>query len=138
MYRQAKGFVQRSKALRKFRAFDGYRRVDYRAHNSFIEIMASDDRTGDGIIPTLCILDELHRHKNMGLYETWSGKLDKRSAQLIAISTAGEPGGELDPDEQAARSARPTATTTANVLLPGRRTDGAYFVVRPRPRGQVL
>jgi hypothetical protein len=30
------------------------------------------------------------------LYRTWRGKLEKRGAQLIAISTAGEPGGEFE------------------------------------------
>jgi phage terminase large subunit-like protein len=30
------------------------------------------------------------------LYRTWAGKLDKQDAQLVMISTAGEPGGEFE------------------------------------------
>ena len=96
MYRQAKGFVQRSVGLAGFRCFDGYRRIDYKPQGSQIEVFAQSERTGDGIIPTLCVLDELHRHPTLGLYETWRGKLGKRNAQIVAISTAGEPGGDFE------------------------------------------
>jgi phage terminase large subunit-like protein len=71
--------------------------------------MAAEDSTGDGIIPTLAILDELHRHKNLALYRTWSGKLRKRGGQLVAISTAGESGTEF---EQTREKIRQTATET--------------------------
>ena len=63
---------------------------------SRLQVFAADDRTGDGVIPTLAICDELHRHRNLRLYRTWVGKLPKRNAQLVAISTAGEPGGEFE------------------------------------------
>lgn len=98
IYRQAKGFVRRTWGLDGgvFRAFDGYRRITYLAHDSNIEIFAADDRTGDGIIPTLALIDELHRHRSMDLYQTWRGKLDKLGAHLMVISTAGEPGGEFE------------------------------------------
>jgi phage terminase large subunit-like protein len=43
----------------------------------------------------------------MGLYRTWTGKLNKRKGQLIAISTAGEPGSEF---EAAREAIRQTAT----------------------------
>jgi phage terminase large subunit-like protein len=97
LYRQAKGFIARTASLEgKFRSFDGYRRIDYREAGSQIEVFAADERTGDGVIPSLCILDELHRHRTLGLYETWRGKLDKRDAQIVTISTAGEPGSEFE------------------------------------------
>jgi len=96
MYRQAKGFVNRSPSLKGFQCFDGYRRVDFRGMNSQIEVFSADDRTGDGVIPSLCIVDELHRHKSLDLYETWRGKLGKRGAQIVAISTAGEPGSDFE------------------------------------------
>lgn len=96
MYRQAKGFVSRSPSLKGFRCFDGYRRIDLRDRGSQIEVFAADERTGDGIIPSLCVLDELHRHRSLDLYETWRGKLGKRRAQIIALSTAGEPGSEFE------------------------------------------
>jgi phage terminase large subunit-like protein len=95
LYRQAKGFVHRGGAW-GFRAYDGYRRITHRETNGSIEIFAADERTGDGVIPTLCILDELHRHRSLDLYETWRGKLGKRDAQLVTISTAGEPGSEFE------------------------------------------
>lgn len=114
MYRQAEGFVLRSprlyepvhseiqqaKGKRKtdvprFTCLEGYRRINH-FEGGRIQIYAADDRTGDGVIPTLGIIDELHRHRNLGLYRTWSGKLTKRSGQLVAISTAGEPFSEFE------------------------------------------
>jgi hypothetical protein len=98
MYRQAEGLVARSPELRpRFRAYDGYRRIKCLRTGGRIQVFAADDRTGDGIIPGgLALVDELHRHRDLKLYRTWRGKLEKRGAQLIAISTAGEPGGEFE------------------------------------------
>ena len=95
MYRQADGFVERSD-LSGFRCYDGYRRIVHKVSGSRIQVLAADDRTGDGIIPTLCLIDELHRHRDMRLYRTWRGKLGKRKGQIVAISTAGEPGSEFE------------------------------------------
>lgn len=95
MYRQMEGFVERSE-LGGFRCYAGYRRIVHKESGGRIQIFAADDRTGDGIIPTLCLLDELHRHRDMRLYRTWRGKLDKRQGQIVAISTAGEPGSEFE------------------------------------------
>jgi phage terminase large subunit-like protein len=106
-YRQAKGFVNRGGAW-GFRCFDGYRRIDNKSMGSQIEVFAADERTGDGVIPTLCILDELHRHRSLDLYETWRGKLGKRNGQLVTISTAGEPGSEF---EETRERIRQTAET---------------------------
>lgn len=97
IYRQAEGFVFRSPRLREvFRCQEGYRRIRCDSMNSRIQVFAADDRTGDGVIPTLPLLDELHRHRDLRLYRTWRGKLDKRGGQLVAISTAGEPGAEFE------------------------------------------
>lgn len=96
-YAAAAGFVRRSPHLRGlFKCLEGYRRIRCDRMGSRIQVFAADDRTGDGVIPTLCILDELHRHRSLGLYRTWAGKLDKRGAQIVTISTAGEPGGEFE------------------------------------------
>lgn len=109
MYRQMRGFVKRSKELQKpdadgfwFEAFDGYREIHLKTTGATkrgevvgrIEVHASDAGTADGVIPApYAFLDELHRHKDdLALHRTWSGKLDKRGAQLIVISTAGNPG----------------------------------------------
>lgn len=97
MYRQAEGFVLRTARLRAtFRAQEGYRRVRHDAMGARIQVFAADDRTGDGVIPTLALIDELHRHRDMRLYRTWRGKLAKRQGQLVTISTAGQPGSEFE------------------------------------------
>lgn len=110
MYRQMKGFVTRSELWRKqkgrwFECFDGYRQIHLRGEGRTrrgavlgqIEVHAADAGTADGVIPyPFAFLDELHRHKDLALHRTWSGKLDKRGAQLIVISTAGEPGHDFE------------------------------------------
>lgn len=114
LYRQGEGFVLRSPRLHervhsstqeakgkaktevpRFTCLEGYRRINH-ADGSRIQVFAADDRTGDGVIPTLAIIDELHRHRDMRLYRTWRGKLDKRKGQVVTISTAGEPGTEFE------------------------------------------
>jgi phage terminase large subunit-like protein len=113
MYRQMRGFVKRSKELQRpdadgfwFEAFDGYREIHLKTVGATkrgevvgrIEVHASDAGTADGVIPApYAFLDELHRHKDeLALHRTWSGKLDKRDAQLIVISTAGTPGSTFE------------------------------------------
>lgn len=110
LYLQAEGFVLRSQRLRALlKCLPGYRRIETRRGRpsmldesealkgvSRIQVFAADDRTGDGIVPTLCIVDELHRHMNLKLYRTWRGKLEKRGGQIVTISTAGEPGSEFE------------------------------------------
>jgi phage terminase large subunit-like protein len=119
MYRQAKGFLRRSDIDDKdcwFEAFDGYRRIDLRGPGrtkrgevlGSIEVHAADAGTGDGIIPApFAFLDELHRHRSLDLYETWRGKLDKRHAQIVTISTAGEAGGEFERARELVRQETP-------------------------------
>lgn len=97
LYRQAEGFVFRTPGLRdRFKCQEGYRRIKCLRSGGRIQVYAADDRTADGIIPTLALLDELHRHRNLRLYRTWRGKLLKRGGQIVTISTAGEPGGEFE------------------------------------------
>jgi phage terminase large subunit-like protein len=96
LYQAAAGFVERSE-LKQFKCLEGYRRIKCESSGGRIQIFAADDRTGDGIIPGgLCLLEELHRHRNLNLYRTWRGKIEKRHAKLVAISTAGEPDGEFE------------------------------------------
>jgi phage terminase large subunit-like protein len=114
LYRQAEGFVLRSDALHdeqqsliqqvkgkrklevpRFMCLEGYRRINH-YRGGRIQVFAADDRTGDGLIPTLGIVEELHRHRDLRLYRTWTGKLRKRNGQMVAISTAGEPGSEFE------------------------------------------
>ena len=114
MYRQAEGFVLRSERLHapvysaiqqakgkrktdvpRFSCLEGYRRINHYGGGR-IQVFAADDRTGDGVIPTLGALDELHRHRDLGLYRTWSGKILKRGGQVVTISTRGEPGSDFE------------------------------------------
>lgn len=112
LFGQAAGFVARTPGLEKrFRVFEGYRRITCLRTDGRLQVFAADDRTGDGVIPTLALLDELHRHKSMRLYRTWRGKLDKRDGQLVAISTAGEPGGEFEVTRERARTEADDITT---------------------------
>lgn len=95
LYDQAEGFISRS-GLRGFKLHPGYRRIRFEGTLSRIQVFAADDRTGDGAIPTLALADELHRHRDLRLYRTWRGKLEKRGGQIGAISTRGEPGSEFE------------------------------------------
>ena len=117
---QAQGFIVRTPGLEeRFRVFEGYRKITCLRTRGRIQVFASDDRTGDGVIPTLALLDELHRHKSMRLYRTWRGKLGKRGGQLVAISTAGEPGSEFETTRERARTEAP------DITIDGRHTRAA-------------
>jgi phage terminase large subunit-like protein len=48
----------------------------------------------------------------MALYRTWTGKLNKRDGQLVAISTAGEPGSEFEETRERVRRESPDVTRT--------------------------
>jgi len=125
-YLQAEGFVMRSQRLLSlFKVHPGYRRIAHRTNGSRLQIFAADDRTGDGVIPTLCLLDELHRHRNMKLYRTWRGKLLKRGGQLATFSTAGEPDSEFEVTREKIRQEAEVVTR-----------DGCF--VRAAGKGVVL
>lgn len=97
MYRQAEGLVLRTPGMRdRFKCQEGYRRIKCLRTGGRIQVYAADDRTADGVIPSLALVDELHRHRDMRLYRTWTGKLEKRGGQIVTISTAGEPGSEFE------------------------------------------
>ena len=110
LYLAAAGFVQRSPKLwGVFKPQEGFRRIRCDGVGSRIQVFAADDRTGDGAMPTLAVLEELHRHRSLRLYRTWRGKIEKRGGQIVAISTAGEPDGEF---EEVRRVMRSEATST--------------------------
>jgi len=95
-YRIASGFVVRNKLEDEYRLHPGYRQIVHRESLGSAKIFASDAASGDGVDPTLAVIEELHRLKSMELYRTWSGKLDKSGGQLVIVSTAGEPGSEFE------------------------------------------
>lgn len=94
LHNQAGGFILRTPGLSKrFRVYDGYLRIISRVNGGTgIEIFAADPKTGDGVIPyPFFVIDEGHRQEDMRLYRLWKGKLRKRGAQGLMLSTAGEP-----------------------------------------------
>jgi phage terminase large subunit-like protein len=123
LYGQAEGFVLRSPRLRQvWKPQEGLRRIKGLATGpaagSMIQVFSADDRTGDGAIPTLAILDELHRHRDLKLQRTWTGKLRKRGGQLVAISTAGEPGSEFEETRERIRQASTTTRRQGRTFVP--------------------
>lgn len=98
LYTRAEEFIQRTPKLRsRFKPQSGYLRILSLANGGWgIQVYAADKDTGEGIIPTLCLVDEPHAQKDLGLYRTWRGKLRKRNGQIVAISTAGEPGTDFE------------------------------------------
>lgn len=94
LFRQAAGLVQRSRLSGDLNVQPGYREIkrwslDRRAITGRIRVLAADSSTADGIIPTLALVDELHRHKSADLYGVFRDGLGPRNGQLITISTAG-------------------------------------------------
>ena len=86
MYDQAVGLIERSGLDDLFRAQKGYRRVDSRWDRGRIRVLAADENTADGVIPTLALVDELHRHKTDGLYGVFRDGLGPRDGQIVTIS----------------------------------------------------
>ncbi len=132
MYRQAEGFVLRSERLHRpvtsviaiakgkrkvdvpaYTCLEGYRRINHHS-GSRIQVFAADDRTGDGIIPTLGIIDEPHRQRDLSLYRTWAGKLEKRQGQIIGLSTSGEPGTDFETTRDRIRRSAETTHTAGS------------------------
>lgn len=127
LYRQASGFITRDrKRLGKgrgldgrFKVQDGYQRITCNATGALIEVYSAADDTGDGIIPTLPIIEEYHRHKGHNLQATWEDKLDKRDGQMLIITTAGDR--ETNPAEVLREEARKLPI----VVTKGRHTRAA-------------
>lgn len=98
MFDQSAGFIRRSETLSKrFRVLDGYREIRCPGGGVGVKVYPWDPNTGDGVIPfPRAYVDEPHRHPDLRLYRLWKGKLLKRRASIVAISTAGEPESEFE------------------------------------------
>jgi phage terminase large subunit-like protein len=91
LYDQAAGFVRRSPGLeRRVEVKGGYRQIWATRDDGRVRVLAADVDTADGVIPTLALVDELHRHKSAGLYGVFRDGLGPRSGRMITISTAGD------------------------------------------------
>lgn len=89
LLRQIVGFVRRSPALQA-RLTVKQREIVNDSAGGRIRILASDVDTVDGQLPTLAVVDELHRHRNGELYGILRDGLGPRGGQLVSISTAGD------------------------------------------------
>ncbi|MGI8921109.1 MAG: terminase large subunit domain-containing protein [Solirubrobacteraceae bacterium] len=94
MLRQASGMIRQSAALRA-RLVVKQREIVHGQLGGRIRVLAADVDTADGVIPTLALVDELHRHKSAELYGVFRDGLGPRGGQLVTISTAGDD--ELSP-----------------------------------------
>jgi phage terminase large subunit-like protein len=93
LYDQAAGFVRRSEGLqRRLLVKRGYREIRSRRPGDAgrARVLAADVDTADGVIPTLALVDELHRAKSAGLYGIFRDGLGPRSGQMLTISVAGD------------------------------------------------
>jgi hypothetical protein len=127
LYRQARGFIERkgpdgelvpqAAALQtKVVVKPGFLEIRSLRDGGFIQVLAGTAKFEDGLIPTLAIVDELHRHTDGGaLYGVLADGLGARDGRLVSISTAGE----------SMRS--PLGRARARALkFPGVTRDGAY------------
>lgn len=58
--------------------------------NSFFRALSSDSNTLDGLQPACALIDELHSHKNRGVYDVIDSAMSKRDDSLLfVITTAG-------------------------------------------------
>lgn len=118
LLRQARGFIRRSPGLAE-RMVVKQREIVSRRDDGRIRVLAADADTADGVIPTLALVDELHRHKTPDLYGVFRDGLGPRNGRIITISTAGDD--ELSPLG---------LMRSAMLATPGVERDGAYLHVR--------
>lgn len=118
LLRQAQGFIRRSPSLQS-RLQVKQREIVHRTLGGRVRVMASDVDTADGVIPTLALVDELHRHRSADLYGVFRDGLGPRDGKMVTISTAGG-------DEESPLG----ILRSAAYAMPGLARDGAYRYVR--------
>jgi Terminase large subunit, ATPase domain len=69
--------------------FGEFRTVTHPRLGSRMRVLAADVATADGTLPTLALVEELHRHKSPELYTLLRDGLFKRGGRMVTISTAG-------------------------------------------------
>jgi phage terminase large subunit-like protein len=86
--RQAAGFIRRNLGLQ------GRLKVMRREILSLgdvgrARVLAADQDTAEGVIPTLAIVDELHGAKSVALYDSLRMGIDAREGSMVTITIAG-------------------------------------------------
>jgi phage terminase large subunit-like protein len=127
LYRQATGFIKRSGLGSWFVVRAGTREIRSEFDEGLIQVLAADADTADGVIPSLAIVDELHRHKSADLYHVFRDGLGPRDGQIITISTAG------DDEESPLGKMRAVAIAKFDAIIDGkykayRSTDGMFVL----------
>lgn len=99
LFNQAAGLIRRSGTPQaKGKSVYVLNKVEYelrsgtreiRCNGGRIRVLPADVTTIDGVIPTLALVDELHRHPSAELYGVFRDGLGPRNGQMITISTAG-------------------------------------------------
>ncbi len=89
LLRQVVGFIRRSNSLTA-RLTVKQREIVNERLGGRIRILASDSDTVDGQLPTLVIVDELHRHRTPALYGILRDGLGPRGGRMVTISTSGD------------------------------------------------
>jgi phage terminase large subunit-like protein len=92
LFKQAAGLVHRSGLGGDFDVKSGLNELRLRGGTKDgprIRVLAADAGTADGVIPTLALVDELHRHPSGDLYGVFRDGLGPRQGLMVTISTAG-------------------------------------------------
>jgi phage terminase large subunit-like protein len=91
LFKQAAGLVRRSNLHHRFDVKGGYGEIRLPGvkDGPRVRVLAADASTGDGVIPTLALVDELHRHLSGDLYGVFRDGLGPRDGRMVTISTAG-------------------------------------------------
>jgi phage terminase large subunit-like protein len=124
--KQARKFIRATPALQA-RLRMKQREIVSQRDEGFVRVLASDVDTADGVIPTLAIVDELHRHKSTDLLGVFRDGLGPRNGQMVTITTAG------DDSESALGRMRSLA-----YAMPTFERDGAYRYARSRDGHWVM
>jgi phage terminase large subunit-like protein len=67
----------------------GYKEIRCVETRGLIKVLPAEAGAVDGIIPTLALVDELHRHPDGQLYGVLADGLGARKGRMVTISTAG-------------------------------------------------
>ena len=68
-----------------------YGKITIEKNQTVIRPLSKDDgRKGDGLFPSIAIIDELHLHENSEIYDVMlSGMVGRKNPLIVAITTAG-------------------------------------------------
>lgn len=87
-YGQIEQIIEKSPFLfSKCKIYKSTKKTKYHAKNGTIRVISSDFKTGDGLNPSVVIVDEYHAHKTNGLLEVLKSGMGARRQPLVIICT---------------------------------------------------